>query len=289
MLTLIEEDQRLELFDVRDLLSLPVPFEVDELLAIFDRGLTDADSAWRNYGPSRCFRGRLIVQAQDQHLKEMEQLLSWLRKQPNVPRVRGVNQRQDPAESRQLLQQMLGSENVQEQLYLAFVLQFAHPCEDGFEEVAARIRSLSRGPDSPLLLRLRDVLHRWVVTLPNERLEEMFDHSHSPILRKAAIQTLSHRIDASRSGQETVLEAVESRILARPGLSAREIAELRVAVEQRFLPPIHRTNFDVSKRLFDANPASAPQTKTPARTLVTPPWRQPRIHHHLTSVIPIVG
>ena len=118
--------------------------------------------------------------------------------------------------------------------------------------------------------------------LPNERLEEIFDRSHSPILRKAAIQTLSHRIDANRSGQETVLEAVESRIVARPGLSEMETAELRIAVEQRFLPPIHRTNFDVAKPMFDANAVSAPQKKSPARTLVVPPWRQPRIHHHLT-------
>ncbi|MFN0020739.1 MAG: hypothetical protein ACKVP0_20970 [Pirellulaceae bacterium] len=289
MLTLTEKDQRLEFFDVRDLLSLPVPFEVDELFSIFDRGLTDAESSWRKLEPSHCFYGRLIVQAQDQHLKEVEQLLSWLRKQSSVPRVRGVHQRQDPAESRQLLQRLLGSENVQEQLYLSFVLQFAAPCEDGFEELGARIRLLSRGPNSPLLVRLRDVVHRWVVTLPNERLEEMFDRSHSPILRKAAIQTLSHRIDANKSGQETVLEAVESRIVARPGLSEREIDELRIAVEQRFLPLIHRTKIDFAKRLLDANPASAPRTDSPARTLVTPPWRQPRIQRRWVYAIPVVG
>jgi hypothetical protein len=289
VLTLIEEDERLEFFDVRDLLSLPVPFEVDELFSIFDRGLTDAELSWRKLEPSHCFCGRLIVQAQDQHLKEVEQLLGWLRKQSSVPRVRGVHQRQDPAESRQLLQRLLGSENVQEQLYLAFVLQFATPCEDGFEELGAQIHLLSRSPDSPLLLRLRDVVHRWVVTLPNERLEEMFDHSHSPILRKAAIQTLSHRIDANKSGQETVLEAVESRIVARPGLSEREVAELRIAVEQRFLPLIHRTKIDFAKRLLDANPASALQTDFPSRTHVTPPWRQPRIQRRWEYSIPVVG
>ena len=151
------------------------------------------------------------------------------------------------------------------------------------------IHLLSRGPDSPLLLRLRDVVHRWVVTLPNERLEEMFDHSHSPFLRKAAIQTLSHRIDANKSGQETVLEAVESRILARPGLSEMEIAELRIAVEQRFLPNTYRTKFDVAKRLLDANPASAPRMRSSARPLITPPWRQPRIQRRWVYPIPVVG
>jgi hypothetical protein len=275
VLTRAEEDQRLAFYDVSDLLARNSPFEVNELCSIFDGGLVDDNTPQLSNGPTAYFRGWLMIRSREERLKMLDDLLAWLRQQPDLPRARTVHKRQDPVETGQLIRRLLDTKSAEEQLYLAFVLQFAAPPEHGLDDLAAQVDSLSDVPDSLVALRLRDVVHRWVVTLPSKRLEVMFDTSPSPLLRKAAIQTLASRGDASQSGFDTVLEAVESRILARPELSAKEIDELRFAVEQRFMPSIHRGSFDV-KLLFDPNPTSASRNLSPVRTLRIYPWRQPR-------------
>lgn len=273
-LALAEEDVRLAFYDVSELLAPKGKFEADELAALFDEGEVPDPPEWarreRTVAPL-CFRGWMIIRGQYGRLKHWEQLLAWLREQRDLPRAEPIERRWDRAETRPLVDRLLGSKSAPEQLYLSFVLQHAAAPEDGYDDLAALAQSLADSQDPLLYVRLKDVLHRWILAKSGKGQEALFATSPSPLLRKGAIQALAARVGAANTNYLGEAE-LRRKISARAELPESEVAELEICLERRQPPPIHRTNFE--NRLFaeDGPPIlRIPSSRGPDRI---PPWRR---------------
>lgn len=264
-----DEDERLAFFDVRELLSRPDPFDEDELCCLLDGSLAEELST-RGQGDSPvCFRGWLVVPTFDQRRAQLAGLVRWLQQQSALPRALAVRERREPAETGQLIRRLLASQDALEQLYLAFVLQFAAAPEGGLEELAARVEHLEDDSDLLLAIRLKEAINRWVAVFSNQRLETVFADTDSPLLRKAAMQTLSSRLSLREPTGKTLETQTDNMISARSELSTAEVADLRLALSKRQSPPVYRTLFEEKDRSYLPLllRGSSPSL---------PPWRQRR-------------
>ncbi|MBC7852421.1 MAG: hypothetical protein IAF94_03210, partial [Pirellulaceae bacterium] len=245
-----DEDEHLAIFDARVLLSRPDPFAEDELCCLLDGSHAEEMPTPGQGDAPACFRGWLLVPTFDQRTAQLTGLVRWLHQQSALPRALAVRERRDPAETGQLIRRLLASQDAQEQLYLAFVLQFAAVPQEGLEELAAHVENLEDDKDLFLAIRLKEALNRWVSVLSNERLETVFDDTPSPFLRMAALQTLSSRLSLREPTGKILETQTDNMISARSELSADETAELRLALSKRQSPPVHRTLFEAKDRSY---------------------------------------
>lgn len=262
----VTDDIRLAFIDARKLLAEENPFDEEEICALLDSPFPPEIRYHTVSTAPSCFRGWVFVRSFEQRLRQLAEMVRWLEDQPAAPRALAVRERGDAKETDRLIRQLLVSKSAAEQLYLAFVLQFAAPPENALEELAVRFESQASRKDQLLTIRLTESLSRWISVLPNEQLEAALKHSRSRLVRLGAVQTLSSRLYLREPTGEVLKVSTEKLIAARAELSSAEVAELRLALEKRSSPSVNRSEFelkdrsDVSPLLRHAKPA-------------LPPWR----------------
>jgi len=259
-------DERLAFVDGRKLLSGTDPFSEEELCALLASSSDPDGPEQMPAGVPPCFRGWIVVRSYEQRLGQLVEMVRWLEQHPEAPRALAVRERRNPRETEQLIRRFLDSGSAAEQLYLAFVLQFAAAPEDGMEELAEQVEALE-GPTNLLLaIRLKESLNRWVSVLSNERVETIFNASQSRFLRMAAMQTLASRLSLRDPIGEILEMKTDRMITARTELTPNEVIELREALTRRHSPSVHRTDFEEKDR------SQAALLRKPASRL--PPWRK---------------